>query len=436
MSGVEAMHNLRGACVVIDWRDVDGQLRSLAVRRSALDAEEARLLRAAEQLQIWRPLGMVSALDYMERVLGYAPHTAMERLRVARALEALPVLEAALEEGRLHYSAVRELTRVATPSTEAKWCERAIGKNVRQIEELVAGHALGDDPDDPVNPEVQRHKVTLDLSAEVYARWRQTQTVVTEERGGRADDDAFATELLEARLERGTGGPTGRAKFQIMMTICKHCERGWQEGSGVQVPVDTAAVERAKCDAQYVGSTDDKLPVRASQDIPPSIVRFVWRRDGGKCTTPGCRSACGLEIHHKRPRAVGGTHDPDNLCLTCGSCHRATHRGTLEVVDSEVRRPNEPSHVGSPAPSPRRDACDVATGRSPSAVPAQRREAGDAVSSFEVAATRAQARDALVALGWKPAIARGAVDDAISHVGSEPIEVVIREALRRCPRPS
>ena len=76
---------------MIDWREVDGQLRSLAVRRAALDAQEARLLREAERLQIWRPLGMVSALDYMERVLGYAPHSAMERLRVARALQSLPV---------------------------------------------------------------------------------------------------------------------------------------------------------------------------------------------------------------------------------------------------------------------------------------------------------------------------------------------------------
>jgi len=47
-----------------------------------------------------------------------------------------------------------------------------------------------------------------------------------------------------------------------------------------------------------------------------------------------------------------------------------------------------------------------------------------------------QARDALVGLGWKAAIARAAVDEAYAHVGAtSTIEVVIREALRRCPRP-
>src|SRR5205814_23355 len=74
------------------WRTVDLALRQIAARRAALDAEEARWLREAEELQIWRPLGMVSALDYLERVLGYAPRTAQERLRVARALGSLPQL--------------------------------------------------------------------------------------------------------------------------------------------------------------------------------------------------------------------------------------------------------------------------------------------------------------------------------------------------------
>jgi hypothetical protein len=47
---------------------------------------------------------------------------------------------------------------------------------------------------------------------------------------------------------------------------------------------------------------------------------------------------------------------------------------------------------------------------------------------------RAQGRDALVGLGWKPAIARAAVDEAWTHVGSDvALEPLIREALRRCP---
>src|SRR5258706_16238520 len=97
-----------------DWKQIDQALRSIAARRAALDAEEARWLRAAEDACIWRELGMVSALDYMERVLGYSPRAAQERLRVARKLAELPETEAELERGAIAFSAVRELSRVAT----------------------------------------------------------------------------------------------------------------------------------------------------------------------------------------------------------------------------------------------------------------------------------------------------------------------------------
>src|ERR1044071_8762691 len=129
-----------------DWRVVDRALRSIAARRAGLDAEELRWLREAEMLQIWRPLGMVSALDYLERVFGYTPRVAEERLRVSRALGELPQLSDELAAGQLPFTAVRELTRVVTPATEAAWIDAARGKNVRQIEDLVSGHRLGDRP--------------------------------------------------------------------------------------------------------------------------------------------------------------------------------------------------------------------------------------------------------------------------------------------------
>src|SRR5688500_18836316 len=192
--------------VSTDWREVDRNLRSLAARRAALDAEEARWLREAERLQIWRPLGMVSALDYCERVLGYSPHAAMERLRVARSLASLPMLESALDSGELNFSAIRELTRVATPSTEADWRDRAVGKNVRQVEDLVAGHAQGDHPDDPVDPELRHRTVRFELSPEVFARLRQVQTTLADQHGCRLDDDALVTALCDATLDRATAG--------------------------------------------------------------------------------------------------------------------------------------------------------------------------------------------------------------------------------------
>ena len=412
-----AHHRAREPGATPAWVPVDAALRRIAQRRAALDAEEARWLREAEALQIWRPLGMVNALDYMERVLGYAPRAAQERLRVARSLGELPALTAALARGALPFSAVRELTRVATPATEAAWAEAGAGKNVRQIEELVAGHRPGDLPGDPADPEARTHVVRFELSPETFAALREARSILDVERGANLDDDGFVAMLAGAVLEGGRSrppqaadaeaepaqspsasdvrAPGGRARYQLAVTVCARCKQGWQQGAGALIAIGPAAVERATCDAQHLGSLDAEVPARAYQDISPAVARLVWRRDGGRCQTPGCRSSRGLAIHHVVPRAQGGGHEPANLRLHCSACHQAQHAGTLVI--SEAR----------------------------------------GGSSLDRAVVRTQARDGLVGLGWKPGVAREAVDAAVAALAVDAtLEQVLRAALQRCPVPT
>jgi len=59
-----------------------------------------------------------------------------------------------------------------------------------------------------------------------------------------------------------------------------------------------------------------------------------------------------------------------------------------------------------------------------------------AASRLDAAILRTQAKDALTALGWKPAIAHAAVNDAVATHGLElTLERLIFESLRRCPAP-
>ena len=309
------------------WEQVDLALRSIAERRAGLDAEEARWLREAELLQVWRPLGMVSIFDYMERVLGYAPHTAQERLRVARALGELPHTETALERGALSFSAVRELTRVVTPDTEAEWLESVTEKNLRQIEDAVAFHKKGDKPDEPGDPQIRDCVLRLVLKPEAYAALREARRALEDEHGGRLDDSQLVTALAGLVL----GGNKDRAQHQIAVTVCEQCKQGWQTGAGANLPVSAAAVERATCDAEHIGSIDAEKPERAHLDIPPATRRLVWARDRGRCRVPVCRSTRGLDIHHLEHQEHGGTHEPSNLALACSSCHIAHHEGRITI---------------------------------------------------------------------------------------------------------
>ncbi len=418
------------------WRACDQRLRRNAKRRASLDAEECELLRDAERLQIWRPLGMVSMIDYMERVLGYPPETAQKRLRVARRLGELPVLSDALREGTLSFSAVRELTRVATPATEVAWRDAAAGaSNLREIEALVSGHAPGDLPDDPRTADAQTHTVTFELSASTYALLRQARLAVDEANGSRVDDDALLSAMAHAVLEAQTTAvePSGRAKFQIALTVCERCNAGTQHGAGAAIPVDAATVERAHCDAQHIGSLRAPVPARAYQDIPPSVARFVWHRDGGRCQTPGCRSSHGLEIHHIVARKDGGTNDPSNLTLRCASCHIAHHEGRITIAGTAPDKLTLTRREDTARDCPR-DRHPENPRRRPDV---SRRSSTSSPDALATSTMRAQARDALAALGWKKQVASAAVDAALASTGTNiAIDALIREALRRCAVPS
>ncbi len=180
-----------------EWTRIDRKLRRIAVRRAALDAEEANLLRYAEELKLWRGWGFGSMLEYMERAMGYAPHTAGERLRVARALAELPLLAEALECGQVTHSAIRELSRVAVPETEAtgsRWRgqvpARDRGRGLRPQARRSAGRS-----DRAATAPQDDHARG---SPESYDIWRKLHALAAEEHGQRLSDD----ELIPALFRR------------------------------------------------------------------------------------------------------------------------------------------------------------------------------------------------------------------------------------------
>jgi hypothetical protein len=301
-----------------EWEQVDRRLREYSRHRSSLDAAEAFDLVRAEQLKIYMLFGYVTLYEYMERVLGYGPHAARERMRVARALATLPETTAALARGALTYSAVRELTRVATAETEGDWLARAEGLVVNQVERLVANHRPGALPDDPVDPELRPRVVRLELPLEIYALWRQARMVVATERGAEISDADFVETICRGAIAPGSGesGPA----HQIAYQQCPDCRRVTQNGAGREIDVGSEVFERASCDARVLGSLDASTPERATTTVTPRIREQVFARDHHRCTAPGCRSARNLEAHHISSRlAVASTS-----CGMSRSCAVAT----------------------------------------------------------------------------------------------------------------
>jgi 5-methylcytosine-specific restriction endonuclease McrA len=218
------------------------------------------------------------------------------------------------------------------------------------------------------------------------------------------------------------GGPVddGRASYQVELSVCQHCQRAQQLGSGELVDVSIEVVAMAHCDGQNIGgahvgvktseaATTDQVTgppraARATQAVPPARRRAVLRRDQHRCQVPGCRHSVFVDVHHIRTREDGGGHDLDNLVTLCGAHHRASHSGELTVQGS----------VSSGLSFRHADGTDY----------------GGAVAAAD-AGVQAAAFRALRGLGFGERETRGALVHLAARVGTDaPLEAVVRSALQ------
>lgn len=315
----------------VERKAIKDEAGRIAKERTTLDVRELRCLRKIEQFEIWRDDGHPTIYAYLEQCWGLSPRVARERMRVSRAMETLPRTEEAFAGHALHYSGVRELTRVATPTTEDQWLLATVGKTLREIEQLVRGREPGDLPNDPPREDTTIKTVRFDVVPSTHALLLEARKRLQDESEQGLDDDgimrAFCLRVLQPPPIDGPPAPA----YQVAITVCTGCNRAWQGSAGSLVEIEPVALEQALCDAIHIGRIDSPVPTRARSEIPPATRRLVWHRDHARCVVPGCRSTRFLELHHILFRERGGSNDPSNLILCCSGHHRAIHEGHIHV---------------------------------------------------------------------------------------------------------
>jgi Domain of unknown function (DUF222) len=85
----------------------------------------------------WEPWECRSAAQWLSWQVGLDVRAAREKVRVARAF---PVISAAMAAGRLSYSKVRAITRIATAATEQALVDMAMAGTTNHVERIVAAH--------------------------------------------------------------------------------------------------------------------------------------------------------------------------------------------------------------------------------------------------------------------------------------------------------
>jgi hypothetical protein len=205
--------------------------------------------------------------------------------------------------------------------------------NLRQIEELVAGHGYGDSPDSPKNESLRCRRVIYeDIQTETVALERQARQAANDGHGENLKDNEFLRTVYQYYLTGGRSQETSsRPAYKIAITTCRDCKRSWQHGSGRALEIAPETLERVSCDATLLGSVDKDNTARATATVTPRVRERIFARDQYRCVVPQCRNARNVEIHHIKPRSHGGGNEESNLCLLCGAHHKLHHDGLLQI---------------------------------------------------------------------------------------------------------
>jgi len=309
-----------------------------------LDAATARLLALIREFDArggWNT-GFRSCAAWLSWRVGLDLGAARERVRVARALAALPALAEALARGELSYAKVRALTRVATAETEARLLAVGRAGTAAHVERIVrgwrrvdrqaeareaarqhAGRALHvyQDEDGTVvlrgrlAPEVGALLLrALDAAGEtLYQRRRATQAVPpvgdsASEAPTRAQRQADALALLAEtalhhELDPGAPGERYQVVVHVDAAVLADPDEPGQSllEDGPHVSAETS--RRLACDASRVvmrhAEEGRVVEVGArTRTIPPALRRALQHRDRC-CRFPGFNVRVG-QGHHVR----------------------------------------------------------------------------------------------------------------------------------------
>ncbi len=364
-------------------------------------AGEARLLALVAELDrrgAWAGPGMLSCAHWLAWRLGMGLVAARERVRVARTLRDLPLVAAALAAGRLSFSQVRAITRVAGPDDQQAWLDAARHATGSQLERLARGVRRAQASlQDEADPEAVAFRFrtrtryaedgTLHINirasaadgAVLLAALEQSRSLLQTERAatpvptapaGASTPPAPAGATITPATARGQDDPERPPQPRVRVSLTDallHLARTALEGRASGHP-DLARRQRRLLTAQvdplsgWARLPDGELlPPGTLQTPRPARLRMLTagdltrhdegrrcRRpslalrellstlDGERCRMPGCTNHRDLHAHHLRRWSRGGRTDLANLVLLC-SRHRTlvSDRGDRLVLGAD-----------------------------------------------------------------------------------------------------
>ena len=362
--------------------DLQREITTLAGHINAANYRFLKLLAVLVERGAWNGGGIKSPAHWLNYYCGISLGPAREKVRVAMALNELPLIDAAFATGALSFSKVRAMTRVATKANEdyllmiarhgtACHIEKLVRKfqrvtrQSREDQDKVQHEARGfschydDDGMLVFHGRLAPEDGALLLKAmETIMQQTSSKDVSAETSSPEADEepDTFPQKradalvrMAEHTLATAADGPVplaGGDKVQVVVHINTDAAAHPHEPSGYieDGPALSPQTVRRLADAASLVTIleDGKGNVlnvgRKTRTIPPAIRRALATRDGG-CRFPGCCESRFVDAHHIHHWCDGGETRLDNLVLLCRHHHRLVHEEGYGIAMGSAGKP-------------------------------------------------------------------------------------------------
>jgi hypothetical protein len=352
------------------------EICSLAGHINAANHRFLALIAEFDRRKGWSDSATQSCAHWLNWKCGIAMGAAREKVRVARALENLPKVSAAMASGKVSYSKAREITRVADAGNEDYLLAIAEHGTAAHVEKLVRAYRRCQEAEELSRDQRQQQNrrvsfrydddgsliLTCHLPAEAGALVLKALDLAVEGLPVYTDvpagtpkqivpysarrADALAR-VAESFLAHDVLESPGSERQQIVVHVAAETLRKRTAGCceiehGPAIPAETA--RRFACDATVITLVEDEdgdpLNVgRKTRAVSAPLRRLLTARDKG-CRFPGCCNSRYIDMHHIEHWANGGETKPANLLSLCRFHHRAVHEGGFNVVvldDGAVR---------------------------------------------------------------------------------------------------
>lgn len=342
----------------VSIEEIEARLVSWSAREAAVKAELLAVLGEWITRRGWERWGCASPQQWLSWKCGLGRVAASVHIRVAVALVRLPAIAEALADGRITWSKVRAITRVATPESEQEWLTFALAGTADHVDRLVrsfrritpadAEHQHTDrrlwTTQDDDGSLVLHVKLPTEVGSAIATAIRST---VKPERG---------VPLAARMADRFVDAVTGGAAIKPELTI--HLDASVLDGeAGICATGDGHAVApevalQALCEGSVrwaIHDGDEVVAVSHQRRFGTALQRRAAEARSRTCELDGCdNDGRDFHLHHVVHDARGGRAVHRNLKRFCPPHHRMSHtrgwrvevaeNGRLVFVDANGQR--------------------------------------------------------------------------------------------------